>query len=77
MSVCVQISKGFAVAMQSQMANQTARGVTDRLLKAERAKGAHMNSSLDSKDRLLHDLQARVRQLIASSALLTHTCSCH
>jgi hypothetical protein len=56
----VQLSKGFAVAMQGAMANQTARGVADRLLKAEKAKGAHMNSSLNSKDRLLHDLQAQV-----------------
>jgi len=56
-----QMSKGFAVAMQSLMANQTARGVSDRLLQAERAKGAHMNSSLNSKDKLLHDLQAQVR----------------
>lgn len=46
--------------MQGAMANQTARGVADRLLKAEKAKGAHMNSSLNSKDRLLHDLQAQV-----------------
>lgn len=57
----LQISKGFAVAMQSLAAYQTARGVSDRLLKAEKAKGAHMNSSLNSKDKLLHDLQAQVR----------------
>ena len=56
-----QISKGFAVAMQSLMANQTARALSGRLLQAEKAKGAHMNSSLNSKDRLLHDLQAQVR----------------
>jgi hypothetical protein len=61
-AVCLlQISKGFAVAMQSLAAHQTARGVADRLLKAEKAKGAHMNSSLNSKDKLLHDLQAQVR----------------
>lgn len=53
--------------MQSLMANQTARGVSDRLLKAERAKGAHMNSSLNSKDKLLHDLQAQVRLKSLSS----------
>lgn len=56
-----QISKGFAVAMQSLMANQTARALSDKLLKAEKTKGAHMNSSLNSKDKLLHDLQAQVR----------------
>lgn len=60
-ALLLQISKGFAVAMQSLMANQTARALSDRLLQAEKAKGAHMNSSLNSKDRLLHDLQAQVR----------------
>jgi hypothetical protein len=67
----MQLSKGFAVAMQGAMANQTARGVSDRLLKAEKAKGAHMNSSLNSKDRLLHDLQAQVsvRAYCAGQAL--------
>lgn len=59
-AVLLQISKGFSVAMQSLAANQTARAVADRLLKAEKAKGAHMNSSLNSKDKLLHDLQAQV-----------------
>ncbi len=62
----MQISKGFAVAMQSLMANQTARALSDKLLKAEKAKGAHMNSSLNSKDKLLHDLQAQVRMAILS-----------
>jgi hypothetical protein len=55
-----QLSKGFAVAMKALMANQAARGVSDRLLQAERAKGAHMHGSLTGKDKLLHDLQAQV-----------------
>jgi hypothetical protein len=65
----LQVSKGFAVAMQSLAANQTARGVADRMLKAEKAKGAHMNSSLNSKDKLLHDLQAQVRCALCALAV--------
>lgn len=55
-----QISKGLAVSMTAVWANQTARRVCDRQLAAERSRGAHMHSSLASKDVLLHDLQARV-----------------
>lgn len=71
----LQVSKGFAIAMQSLVANQTARGVSDQLLKAEKAKGAHMNSSLNSKDRLLHELQAQVRtaRVLDSLTCLKHS----
>lgn len=71
----LQVSKGFAVAMQSLAANQTARGMSDRLLKAEKAKGAHMDSSLNSKDRLLHDLQAQVHtaHVLVLLACLQHS----
>lgn len=56
----VQVSKGFSVAMQSLQAQQTARGVSRRLLEAERRKGAHLGSSLEGKDARLHHLDAMV-----------------
>jgi hypothetical protein len=58
----LQVSKGFAVAMSSLWAQQSARQLLLRLLAAERSKGAHLGSSLEGKDARLHDLDATVRQ---------------
>lgn len=56
----MQVSKGLSVVMPSLWAQQTGRGVLQRLLQAERKKGAHLGSSLEGKDARLHDLDATV-----------------
>jgi hypothetical protein len=66
------------VALHAALDNQAARRLSDRLLAAERTKGAHMNSSLAGKDTLLHDLQARVRAVVAGASVarsLAHACA--
>jgi hypothetical protein len=55
-----QVSKGFAVALQSLTAQQTGRQVLRTALVAERRQRAHMSSSLEGKDARLHDLDAQV-----------------
>eukprot|EP00775_Hariotina_reticulata_P005684 gene5684-5922_t len=57
-----EVSKGFAVAMQSLTAQQTGRRVLHTALVAERRQRAHMSSSLEGRDARLHDLDAQVQE---------------
>ncbi|WIA27986.1 hypothetical protein OEZ86_010576 [Tetradesmus obliquus] len=66
-----EVSKGFAVAMLSLRAQQSARQLLLRLLAAERSKGIHLGSSLEGKDARLHDLDATVQEQSGRIARMT------
>lgn len=72
-----QMSKGFAVSVRSLWARQCSRQLLQRLLSAERAKGAHLGSSLEGKDARLHDLDATVSKARALPAWLLGTLKYH
>lgn len=59
-SVVPQVSKGFAVSIQSLWANQTARALLAKHLTAERVKTEQLTSMLETRDSQIHDQEGQV-----------------